>query len=170
MQSQETHVPGLVLIDHELAVPLDHANPSGEQLTLFAREVARPGGRDKPLLAFLQGGPGNEAPRPTGSPGTNPAWLGRALQDFRVLMLDQRGTGQSTPFGPADLRHLDGSTRDPAQVAERLTHFRADAIVQDCELLRAALGVDTWHLLGQSFGGFTSLHYLSVHPSRWRRC
>src|SRR5690606_40529941 len=43
-----------------------------------------------------------------------------------------------------------------------LTRFRADAIVRDAELLREALGVQRWSLLGQSFGGFCSLHYLST--------
>ena len=50
--------PGLVLTEHELAVPLDHARPDGEQITVFAREVAEPDGRDRPFLVFLQGGPG----------------------------------------------------------------------------------------------------------------
>ena len=56
---------GLVLTEHEFAVPLDHARPDGDTITVFAREVADPDGRDRPLLVFLQGGPGSEAPRPT---------------------------------------------------------------------------------------------------------
>src|SRR5437764_1424603 len=83
--------------EHELSVPLDHAQPDGERITVFAREVADPEGRDKPLLVYLEGGPGYEAPRPTRHP-TNPGWLDRALKDFRVLLLDQRGTGRSTPI------------------------------------------------------------------------
>ncbi len=158
MKSVETRVPGLVLVDHEMQVPLRHADPDGEQITLFAREVARHDGRDLPFLVFLQGGPGNEAPRPTGDPAS-PSWLPRALQDFRVLMLDQRGTGQSMPIGP---HTLEGRSVEDA--TEYLTHFRADAIVKDCELMREALGVEKWSLLGQSFGGFTSIHYLSVAP------
>jgi pimeloyl-ACP methyl ester carboxylesterase len=43
-----------------------------------------------------------------------------------------------------------------------LALFRADSIVADAELLRAHLGVDRWSVLGQSFGGFCALHYLSV--------
>jgi pimeloyl-ACP methyl ester carboxylesterase len=89
---------GLVLTEHEFAVPLDHARPDGETITVFAREVADPDGRDRPLLVYLQGGPGSEAPRPTRFP-SSPGWLDRALTDFRVLMLDQRGTGRSTPIG-----------------------------------------------------------------------
>ena len=150
-------IPGLVLTDHVLDLPLDHARSDGETIEVFAREVAAPDGLDRPLLVFLQGGPGQEAPRPTGRPGS-PAWLARALRDFRVLMLDQRGTGLSTPYGAPGTDPV----ADPKADAERLTHFRADAIVQDAESFREHLGVEKWSVLGQSFGGFCSLHYLSV--------
>ncbi len=152
-------IPGLVLTDHVLDLPLDHDRPEGETIEVFAREVARPDGRDRPFLVFLQGGPGSEAPRPTGLPGS-PPWLERALRDYRVLMLDQRGTGRSTPYG------APGS--DPAADAERLTHFRADAIVRDAECFREHLGVERWSVLGQSFGGFCSLTYLSAFPDSLR--
>jgi pimeloyl-ACP methyl ester carboxylesterase len=153
-------IPGLVLTEHELEVPLDHSKPDGERITVFAREVAEPDGLDKPFLVYLEGGPGFQAPRPTRHP-SSPAWLDRALQDFRVLMLDQRGTGRSTPVGS-----LDGMTAE--QQAAYLTHFRADSIVRDCELLREALGVDRWSVLGQSFGGFCATSYLSIAPEGLR--
>jgi pimeloyl-ACP methyl ester carboxylesterase len=153
VRSETVVVPGLVLVEHELDVPLDHDRPDGEQITVFAREVADPAGRDRPFLVYLQGGPGSEAPRPTRMP-TSPPWLDRALRDYRVLMVDQRGTGRSTPVGTA--------TGTPAEQAERLTHFRADAIVRDCEMLREALGAERWSVLGQSFGGFCTLNYLST--------
>lgn len=149
------------LIDHTLAVPLDHQEPNGPAIDVFAREVVPEGGAALPLLVYLQGGPGHESPRPGARPAS-PAWLTRALQDYRVLFLDQRGTGRSTPFGPQTMRDLGGS---PETVAHYLTHFRADAIVADTEYFRSHLGLDTVSLLGQSFGGFTSLHYLSVAAS-----
>jgi pimeloyl-ACP methyl ester carboxylesterase len=148
------HVPGLLLVEHEVDVPLDHGRPESEQITVFAREVADPDGPDRPYLVFLQGGPGSEAPRPTRGP-TSPPWLDRALRDYRVLMLDQRGTGRSTPIGT-----LPGLTAQ--QQADRLTHLRADSIVADAEVVRQQLGVRTWSVLGQSFGGFCALRYLSV--------
>ncbi|MGI8901169.1 MAG: alpha/beta fold hydrolase [Nocardioides sp.] len=152
--------PGLVLVEHEFAVPLDHALPDGETITVFAREVADPEGRNRPILVFLQGGPGHEAPRPTRLP-TSPVWLDRALRDYRVLMVDQRGTGRSSPVGV-----LPGLS--PRAQADHLMHFRADSIVADCEVVRAGLGVDRWSVLGQSFGGFCALTYLSHAPQSLR--
>lgn len=145
-------------IDHLLEVPVDHSDPSGPTLTLYAREVVAAGGEDRPFLVFLQGGPGSESPRPNAH--TGPAWITRALRDFRVLLLDQRGTGRSTPIGAYD----DIPGDDVRAKAAHLTHFRADAIVRDCELLREHLGVERWSLLGQSFGGFTSTTYLCLAP------
>jgi pimeloyl-ACP methyl ester carboxylesterase len=152
--------PGLVLTEHELSVPLDHGDPEGERITVFAREVADPDGRDRPLLLYLQGGPGFEAARPTGRP-RGPGWLDRALRDYRVLLLDQRGTGRSSPIGA-----LPGLT--PAEQARYLTHFRADAIVRDAEWIRRELGVERWSVLGQSFGGFCVVSYLSQAPEGLR--
>jgi pimeloyl-ACP methyl ester carboxylesterase len=86
----------------------------------------------------------------------------RALADYRVLLLDQRGTGRSTPVGSI----IPGAT--PADQATYLTHFRADSIVRDAELIRKELGVDRWSVLGQSFGGFTSMTYLSIAPDGLR--
>jgi pimeloyl-ACP methyl ester carboxylesterase len=151
---------GLVLTEHEIAVPLDHARPDGETIKVFAREVADPDGRDRPLLVYLQGGPGSEAPRPTRLP-SSPGWLDRALTEFRVLMLDQRGTGRSTPIGA-----LPGLTA--TEQAEYLANFRADAIVRDAEHLRRALGVERWSVLGQSFGGLCVMTYLSIAPEGLR--
>jgi pimeloyl-ACP methyl ester carboxylesterase len=76
-------------------------------------------------------------------------------------MLDQRGTGRSTPVG-----QLPGRT--PQQQADYLAHFRADAIVRDAEWIRKELGVDRWSVLGQSFGGFCVTTYLSIAPDGLR--
>jgi pimeloyl-ACP methyl ester carboxylesterase len=152
--------PGAVLTEREHVVPLDHARPDGPTITVFTREVADPDGTDRPYLVFLQGGPGFEATRPVLPPPEG--WLKRAMKDYRVLLLDQRGTGRSTPVGSA----IPGDT--PGAQAEYLTHFRADAIVRDAELIRAELGSGPWSVLGQSFGGFTSMAYLSIAPEGLR--
>ncbi|MGO8722039.1 MAG: alpha/beta fold hydrolase [Acidimicrobiales bacterium] len=151
------YAPGLVLTEHEFEVPLRYSDPDGERITVFAREVAAPDGRDRPFLVFLQGGPGMEAPRPTAHPWA-PGWLERALKEFRVLMLDQRGTGQSTPV--ATLKGMN-----PQEQADYLSCFRADSIVKDAEFIRNDLGVARWSVLGQSFGGFCVLHYMSAAPA-----
>lgn len=153
--------PGLVLTDHLFDVPLDHAVPDGEHLQLYAREVVaadRYAERESlPWLLYLQGGPGCAADRPVGKGG----WLGRALEEFRVLLLDQRGTGRSTPANRQTLP-LRGTL---AEQAEYLSHFRADAIVRDCEAIRGRLtGGAPWTVLGQSFGGFCAVSYLSYAP------
>jgi pimeloyl-ACP methyl ester carboxylesterase len=152
--------PGLVIVEREFQVPVDHSQPSAAQITVFAREVAEPDGRDRPYLVFFEGGPGHEATRPTRHP-SNPAWLDRALRDYRVLLLDQRGTGRSSPVG-------DLASRTAEEQASYLTHFRADAIVRDAELIRSALGVESWSVLGQSFGGFCVVRYLSQAPDGLR--
>ena len=152
-------IPGAVLTEREHVLPLVHGDPQRGSIRVFTREVAAPGGGDRPWLVFLQGGPGFEATRPTSPPS---GWLARALTDFRVLLLDQRGTGRSTPVGPL----IPGAT--PAEQAEYLSHFRADAIVRDLEAIRAQLGIERWSLLGQSFGGFTALTYLSLAPEGLR--
>jgi pimeloyl-ACP methyl ester carboxylesterase len=152
-------VPGMQLDDCLFRLPLDHAHPGGRQITVFARAVmaVEHRGKELPWLLFLQGGPGFEAPRPLERSG----WLGLALQRFRVLLLDQRGTGRSERVDLDSLQALG----DAAAQAAYLAHFRSDAIVRDAEAIRIALcGDRPWTVLGQSYGGFCALSYLSLAP------
>jgi pimeloyl-ACP methyl ester carboxylesterase len=155
--------PGVVLTEHTFTVPLDHDDPGGEQIEVFAREVVAAGETpaDLPWLLFLQGGPGFGGPRLSG----RSSWLDRALSGYRVLLLDQRGTGRSSPV----TRHAiaaRGSARDQARY---LSLFRADAIVADAEVIRGRLtGGEPWAVLGQSFGGFCTVTYLSKAPEGLR--
>src|SRR5699024_9700892 len=84
---------GTHITDHFFTVPLDYTNPEGEAITVYAREYCADGGEDKPWLLFLQGGRGGKGARPSRVSG----WMAEALKHYRVLMLDQRGTGLSTP-------------------------------------------------------------------------
>jgi pimeloyl-ACP methyl ester carboxylesterase len=155
--------PGLVLTDRVFTVPLDHARPAGEQIAVFAREVVAPGNQaaDLPWLVFFQGGPGMAAPRPNG----RESWLDRALREYRVLLLDQRGTGRSTPATRQTLARLSAG----AAQADYLSNFRADSIVADAELIRRQVtGGAPWSVLGQSFGGFCAVSYLSSAPDGLR--
>src|SRR5262249_33725554 len=88
--------PGAVLTERRHPVPLTHAAPDGGPRPACPGRVGAPDGRGRPYLVFLQGGPGFEAARPTSPPS---GWMKRALADFRVLLLDQRGTGRSSPVG-----------------------------------------------------------------------
>jgi pimeloyl-ACP methyl ester carboxylesterase len=149
--------PGTVLTDRFFGVPLDHQRPDGEQIEVFAREVvaADKADPDLPWLLFLQGGPGLGAQRPEG----RESWLDRALNDYRVLLLDQRGTGRSCPANRRTLARLG-----PQAQADYLTHFRADSIVLDAELIRREMTDEPWSVLGQSFGGMCTVTYLSFAP------
>ena len=152
-----------MLTAHTFAVPLDHDDPSGEQIEVFAREVVAAGDApaDLPWLLFLQGGPGFGSPRLSG----RSSWLDRALSGYRVLLLDQRGTGRSTPV----TRHTIAAWGSARNQARYLSFFRADAIVADAELIRRRLtGGEPWAVLGQSFGGFCTVTYLSKAPEGLR--
>lgn len=145
-------------------MPLDHARPDGPTIEVFAREAVAPTkvDADLPWLVFLQGGPGSGSPRPTSASG----WLERATRDFRVLLLDQRGTGRSTP-----VTRRTATARTPEELAAYLKHFRADSIVADAELIRAQLSPGRpWSTLGQSYGGFVTLTYLSKAPEGLKAC
>ncbi len=151
--------PGVVLTDRRFSVPLDHHDPAGERIELDGREVVASdkAGQDLPWLLYLQGGPGFGANRFVG----RQAWLDRALKEYRVLLLDQRGTGASTPANRQTLPLRGG----PAEQADYLARFRADSIVRDCEAIRREVtGGAPWTVLGQSFGGFCAVTYLSFAP------
>jgi pimeloyl-ACP methyl ester carboxylesterase len=89
---------------------------------------------------------------------------------YQMLYLDQRGTGLSTPVTASTLQ-MRGYNDVQARY---LTLYRADSIVKDCEAIRQALTADypeekkKWSIMGQSFGGFCSVSYLSLHPEGLR--
>ncbi|KAH7035031.1 Alpha/Beta hydrolase protein [Microdochium trichocladiopsis] len=174
-ESEPYIVPGKLKV-RELwfEVPLDHAKPDGKQITLFARsavphekpivEPKEPSQR--PFLVFLQGGPGFGNPLPQDSP------LSKYMLDrgYELLLLDYRGTGLSSTVSADTL----ASIGTPQEQADYLKHFRADTIVKDCEAVRRYLTKDyppekqKWSIFGQSFGGMTSMTYLSFAPEGLR--
>ena len=163
--SQPYKVPGMELVDHSFDVPLDHSDPAGRKIKVFAREVRDldPESCEKPWLLFLQGGPGFRGPLPIRKDG----WLKRALQDYRVLMYDTRGNGLSTPVNFQTL----AAEGDAQAQADYLKHFRADNIVRDAEAIRDQLSPDEpWSTIGQSYGGWCTMTYLSLHPEGLREC
>ncbi|KAK9837535.1 hypothetical protein WJX84_012436 [Apatococcus fuscideae] len=161
--SSRFSVPGLTLQEYSIKAPLDHHSENSQEIDIFFRVVE---GTSKlhckqPFLLYLQGGPGFEAPRPTEASG----WLRAAINSFKIVLLDQRGTGRSTPVTAASLARIGNSEEQAAY----LQHFRADSIVQDAELVRQQLVPQDmqegrWAILGQSFGGFCCVQYLSAAP------
>ncbi|MXG92163.1 alpha/beta fold hydrolase [Nocardioides flavescens] len=164
-----TRIPGFTLTDHRVDVPLDHADPDGPTIEVFAREVVA-AGREReqlPWLLFLQGGPGGMSPRPGAGPGDG--WLAHATRTHRVLLLDQRGTGRSTPLSRRTIGG-PGLVSD-AELAAYVRLMRADSIVRDAEVLRAQVaGGSRWETLGQSYGGWITMSYLSLAPEALDAC
>ena len=112
-------------------------------------------------MVFFQGGPGYESPRPI----TDSGWIKKASEEYKVLLLDQRGTGLSNPVS-GDLF----KAKNDSDLAHYLTFFRADNIVRDAREIRKNLIHDKkWSVLGQSFGGFCAINYLSFYPNSLER-
>ncbi|MDU3275222.1 alpha/beta fold hydrolase, partial [Varibaculum cambriense] len=101
------------------------------------------------------GGPGCKGSRPA---DWSSPWFGAALEKCRIIMLDQRGTGRSTPLDNVTIPALG------SRAGAWLRLMRADQIVGDAEALRRALGIKKWTVMGQSFGGFIITAYLSRFP------
>ncbi|MDR0989833.1 MAG: alpha/beta hydrolase [Propionibacteriaceae bacterium] len=153
-------VPGLWVTDHTIKVPLEWGDESWGTINFFYREVTDPNrrGDDLPLLLFLPDGPGRPSPRPT----PELAWLRQAVEHYRVILPDPRGTGRSSLIDGEDIARFD----DPAEAAWYLGRFLADAVVRDLEHLRIkVLGGRRWTTLGDGYGGFLTLTYLSQHPA-----
>ena len=103
---------------------------------LYWEQCGNPNG--DPIL-FLHGGP-----------GAGCSEFDRCFFDpeyFRVVLLDQRGSGRSRPVGD-------------------LTDNTMAATVLDIEQLREELGIDRWHVFGGSYGSTISLYYAQEFPER----
>ncbi|KAG0336953.1 hypothetical protein BG004_007848 [Podila humilis] len=154
---------GLKAFDYYFELPLRHNDSScKETITVFARRVVsiekQADANKMPWLIFYQGGPG------FGGPAYNSGWVKSTSKKYNVLLLDQRGTGLSTPMTVQSISHL----KSPQEQAEYFMQFRADSIVRDSELIRETLLANAtdkkWSLIGQSYGGFCISSYLSMFP------
>ena len=167
--------PGkLKITEHFFDLPKDYSKPEAGTIKVFARSARKhetypneaKNDEQLPWIVFLNGGPGNECRPPQHYPFTN------TLLDkgYQILCLDQRGTGLSTPITASTLQ-MRG---DNAVQAKYLKLYRADSIVRDCEAIRQALTADypedkkKWSVMGQSFGGFCIITYLSFYPQGLR--
>lgn len=103
---------------------------------LYFEESGNPQG--KPVV-FVHGGPGG---------GTDPKQ--RRFFDpeyYRIVLFDQRGSGQSTPY---------------ASLEDNTTWH----LVSDMEVLRDHLGIEKWQVFGGSWGSTLALAYAEKHPER----
>ncbi|KAL2011996.1 hypothetical protein VTN00DRAFT_4714 [Thermoascus crustaceus] len=169
------NVPGkLRVAELFFDVPVDYRKPADGNIRLFARSVRRlatpvePEKEEKqlPWLVYLQGGPGMGC-----RPPQDYGWVGTVLdKGYQLLLLDQRGTGLSSTITAGTLARQGNTVKQ----AEYLRHFRADNIVRDCEAIRKCLTEDypedkrKWSVIGQSFGGFCAVTYLSKFPEGLR--
>jgi proline iminopeptidase len=113
----------------------------GDGQQIYWEECGNPDG--KPAV-FLHGGPGG---------GLTPDV--RRLFDparYRVVLLDQRGCGQSRPHASAPDADLSVNTT---------WH-----LVADLERLREARGIGRWQVFGGSWGSALGLAYAETHPER----
>lgn len=108
----------------------------GQGHQLYVEESGNPDGIP---VVVLHGGPGG---------GCSP-FMRRFFdpERFRIILFDQRGSGQSRPFA---------STRD-----NTTAH-----LVADLECLREVLGVERWRVFGGSWGVTLTLAYLAAYPQR----
>ncbi|KAL6908461.1 Alpha/Beta hydrolase protein [Trichoderma evansii] len=182
LRSKSHIIPGQLLVtEHFFQVPLDYSNPSAGSITLFGRSATKhetpvfppdEPPSPKPWLVFLEGGPGFGNREPQDHPLTRPA----VSRGYQVLYLDHRGVGLSTPVSTAMLARLPGGDGPNAVdvQANYLKLMRQDNTVRDCESVRKLLtdGLPEhkarWSIFGQSYGGFVSISYLSLHPDGLR--
>jgi proline iminopeptidase len=104
--------------------------------TLHVEQCGTPG--VVPVL-FVHGGPG------AGCSVTDRRFFDPGV--FRVVLVDQRGAGRSTPLG-------------------ELRDNTIDALVADFETVRERLGIARWHVFGGSWGSTLGLYYAQRHPER----
>jgi proline iminopeptidase len=102
-----------------------------------------------PVL-FVHGGPGNAIADYNNS---NKRFF--AEDDFFVVEVDQRGTGNSQPSVRQDWRNM-----------KHYMNISIDVIAHDYELVRESLGIDQWLVWGGSFGSTISLNYGMRYPER----
>lgn len=158
-----------------LSVPLDHRAPGGRSLGLRVATADGPADSRGTLL-FLTGGPGQPG---VPSLGRITRRLAPVLEHYRLVMLDQRGTGSGALRCPALQKQLGTSdlfvpSRSAVRgCAERIgadrRFFGTSDTVADLDLLRRALGVRRWVIDGVSYGTFVAAHYAIAHPDHVER-
>jgi pimeloyl-ACP methyl ester carboxylesterase len=162
----------------EITVPEDRTRPEGRKIGIFAAVLPANtlSPKEDPLL-ILAGGPGQAA--------SSLAPFASRLNDVRrtrdIVLIDQRGTGRSSPLVCDALKPTDDDTfeTDPLPrakaCAEQLRSQGVDAAqytttawIADLEAMREVLGYTQWNLWGGSYGTRVAQEYLRRHPARIR--
>ena len=159
-------------------VPEDRRQPAGRKIRIFAAVLPANtlSPKEDPLL-ILAGGPGQAAT--TLAPFVSRLNEVRRARD--VVLIDQRGTGRSSPltcdaFTPTDDEALETDPVPRArQCAEQLraqgvdaAQYTTTAWIDDLEAMREALGYARWNLWGGSYGTRVAQEYLRRYPDRIR--
>jgi pimeloyl-ACP methyl ester carboxylesterase len=155
-----------------LTVPLDHSGRAPGELRLPVA-VADNADAPKGVLVDLTGGPGQGG---VAFVARTRVRMRSLLRDYRLVMLDQRGTGAGALRCPALQRAMGSSdlTVPPRGSVEacarslgpnRRYYATADTVA-DLEALRGALGADKLTLDGVSYGTFVAERYAIAHPDR----
>ena len=160
-------------------VPENHAEPDGRKINLrLARVKARAGEPAPDPIVFLAGGPGQSAVESW--PQVAAAYQ-QLLATRDVLLLDQRGTGDShllrcpfpDPLDPTaskpdadELRKLASDCLSTLDADVR--HYGTRDYLADLEFVRKALDIDQWNLVGGSYGTRVALSYVQAHPDSLR--
>jgi pimeloyl-ACP methyl ester carboxylesterase len=158
-----------------LTVPLDRSGAVQGTLRL---QVAAAGNVGAPhgTLLFLTGGPGQP-----GVPfaGQIRNALPAAVRGYRLVMIDQRGTGAGDLDCPELQRQMGESDTVPPTPAAvqacaqalgiKRDFFTTADTIADLDALRQALHLASWTLDGVSYGTFTAEQYALTYPGRVRR-
>lgn len=159
-----------------LEVPENWDRPDGRRIALKVMVIPALEPKGAAPLFDLAGGPGVAATIGADFYAT----AGRATRQARdVVLLDQRGTGESAPlrcakleaappvarmYPPEDVR----SCRDQLAVSHDLTQYTTEAAVRDIEAVRSALGAERIDLFGISYGTKLAQAYIRAYPERVR--
>ena len=162
----------------ELRVAENPDDPSGRQIALAVAVVPAVSTRAEPdPLFMIAGGPGQGA-RESFVPALGA--LGSIRNTRDVVLVDQRGTGDSQPLDcdmPEDaLEDMDTPPEELAALArECLTTLPGDprfyttsVAVRDLDAVREALGYTRINLYGASYGTRVAQHYVRRYPDRVR--
>jgi pimeloyl-ACP methyl ester carboxylesterase len=163
----------------KLVVPENPARPGGRQISLAFARVPAINRRKKPDPLFvIAGGPGMAA---TTFYATAAPVFTRIHRDRDIILLDQRGTGNSNPLNctsgsddalsqPSD-SDIAAETRRCLQelsVKADVAQYTTSVAVNDLELLRQVLGYDQIDFYGVSYGTRVAQHYLRRFPQHTR--